>query len=108
MRRHLWRLPPASVLHIDDRRASLGERDRRADTEGVARDEPIDTRSFSTGFDYPPSRNRREPSVLDMIAPSDMPEQRPALYLSPCAVARRLRPDHRAMLRSAPSIAGIA
>ena len=50
-------------------------------------DESFDTRSFGTGLDYPPSRDGGEPATLDMIPTSDMPEQRPALYLSPCAVA---------------------
>ena len=74
MRRHLWRLPPARILHIDHRSTHLGERDSAAYPERMTTDEPFDTRSFGTGLDNPPSRDGSEPPALDMIPASDMPK----------------------------------
>ena len=55
MRRHLWRLPPACILHINNRSPCLGERDSTAYPQRMTTDESFNTRSFGTGLDYPPS-----------------------------------------------------
>ena len=63
MRRHLWRLPPARILHIDHRSPRLGKRDSAAYPQRMTRDKSFNTRSFGTGLDNPPSRDGGEPSL---------------------------------------------
>ena len=70
VRRHLWRLPPASNLHIDHRSPRLGERDSAAYPERITRDEILHTRSFCTGFDDTLSRDNSEPFTGNVIAPA--------------------------------------
>ena len=65
----------------------LGERDSIADPQRMTTDEYSTPAALARAWIIRRAETVVSRPALDMIPASDMPEQRPALYLSPCAVA---------------------